>query len=420
MWVRHGGAQVLGGASGDLTAAGELTALLGTYGALVQLVLMARSPWLERTFGLDGLAHWHRRNGFATVILIIGHVVFTTAGYALGDGQSLAGEMLALLTTYPYVLMAAAATGLLVMVAVTSMRAIRRRLKHETWLFLHVYVYLAIVLAFGHELAVGFDFSNDNLARAYWIALYAVAFGLILSFRLGHPILLALRHELRVLAVVPEADGVASVYIGGRDLDQLNARAGQYFLWRFLARDRWWQANPFSLSAAPQQEQLRITVKAVGEGSGDVHLLTPGTRVFVDGPFGRFTLPRTRRPILFIAGGIGITPIRALLEELPPGRSRKVVIYRARRVEDLALVAELKQLAESRRADLHVIVGDPNSSQLPFEPLSAGRLQRLVPDIRQRDIFVCGPVGMMDVVRQSLDKLRIPDRQVHYETFALL
>lgn len=421
MWLRHGGLSVLGGASGDLTAAGELTALLGTYGALVQLVLMSRSPWLEQLFGLDGLAAWHRRLGFSTVVLICAHVVCTTAGYALGDGRSLLGETGTLVTTYPYMLMATAATALLLLVAVSSMRFARRRLEHETWQFIHVYVYLAIALAFGHQLAVGSDLSDDPVARAYWSALYVVAGGLILLFRVGHPLQLALRHELRVASVVPEAGGVASVYIEGRRLDRLQARAGQYFLWRFLARDRWWRAHPFSLSAVPTERSLRITVKAVGNGSRDVHRLMPGTRVFVDGPFGRFTARRLQRSgILFIAGGIGVTPVRALLEELPAGKRGVILIYRVRRHEDLALIREIEELARARRAVLHVIIGDPGSRELPRDPLAPQQLQHLVPDVRHREVFVCGPAGMMAVVRGSLERLHVPNAQVHYERFALL
>src|ERR1700724_3930206 len=198
MWVRHGALNQLGSPSAKLTAAGQITALVGTYGALVQVLLMARSPWLERRFGMDGLAQWHRWLGFGVTILISAHVVFSTAGYALGDGKSFVAEAWTLLTTYPYVLMATAATALLIMVAVTSLRMARRRLSWERWRFLHLYAYLAIALAFGHELAVGTDFTDDAIARWYWIALY-VAVGLcVLAFRVGHPLRMSLRHQLKV------------------------------------------------------------------------------------------------------------------------------------------------------------------------------------------------------------------------------
>ena len=420
MWIRHGGVGVSSaGGAGFLTGLGELTALLGTYGALVQLVLMSRIPWFEQLLGLDGLARWHRITGFSTITLILAHVVLTTTGIAISDGTNVAAEFSTFVTTYPYVLMATVATALFVMVGVTSMRWARRHLQHETWHFIHLYVYLAIVLAFGHELAVGADFVGDGLAVAYWVALYAVAFGLILGFRVIAPVRFSMRHQLRVAGTVRETDDVVSIYLEGRDLDDVRAKGGQFFLWRFLTRDAWWRAHPFSLSAAPNPHWLRITVKDVGAGSREVHSIAPGTRVMVEGPYGRFTaLPSRRSRVALIAGGIGITPVRSLLEDLPAGKGDIVIIYRARRPQDVVFQNELEELARQRKAALHLIIG--RRSEFSRDPLSAAALQELIPDIRSRDIYVCGPAGMLATVMRTLDSIGVPPARRHAERFALL
>jgi predicted ferric reductase len=423
MWLRHGGPDKLGSPGALATALGQLTALFGTYGALVQLVLMSRSPWMEQLFGLDRLAHWHRWLGISVTWLICGHVVLTTAGYALGDGSSFAGETWKLLTTFPFVLMATVATALLIMVAVTSARAARRRLKYETWHFIHLYAYLAIALSFGHVLAVGTDFSDDQLARVYWIAMYVVAGALILIFRIGHPVLLDRRHRLKVMRVVPEGPGVSSIYVTGRDLRSLRARAGQFFAWRFLARDRWWMAHPFSLSEAPNGEYLRITVKDVGDGTRDLARLKPGTRVAVEGPYGVFTtLRRRQKKVLLVAGGIGITPIRALLEDLPQGKGGVVLLYRARSWDEVLFRSELEEIIAARQGELHYLVGSRGAGRtdLPEQPFSAQTLRQLVPDVAQRDVFVCGSAQMMRELHDSLKEIGVPDAQIHYERFALL
>lgn len=423
MWLRHGGADNLGSPAALLTALGQLTALFGTYGALIQLVLMSRSPWMEQLFGLDRLAHWHRWLGFSVTTLICGHVVLTTAGYALGDGSTLASETWKLLTRFPYVLMATVATGMLLMVAATSVRAARRHLKYETWHFIHLYAYLAIVLSFGHVLAVGTDFSGDQLARVYWVALYVVVGILVVLFRVGHPLLLDRRHHLKVSRVVPEGPGVVSIYVTGTDLRNLRARAGQFFTWRFLTRDRWWMAHPFSLSAAPGGEYLRITVKQVGDGTGDLQMLRPGTRVAAEGPYGVFTtLRRRQKRVLLIAGGIGITPIRALLEELPQGRGGVVLLYRARSWDEVLFRDELEELVRARQGELRYLVGSraSSTSDLPEDPFSPRSLRQMVPDVALRDVFVCGSGQMMQELHDSLKELGVPDTQIHYERFALL
>ena len=418
MWVRHGGLSSLGSGSADLTAAGEITALLGTYAALVQLVLMSRSPVVERLCGADRLAHWHRLLGFSCVVLICGHVVLTTAGYALGDGRGAGSEFWTVLTTYPWMLMAGAGTLFLLMVAVTSVRAARRRMRYETWQFVHLYAYLAIALSLGHELAVGNDLS-DPVARDYWLALYAIAAGLILSFRVGHPLRIALRHRLRVARVVPEGAGIVSVYVTGRELGRLRASAGQYFRWRFLAGDGWWKAHPFSLSAAPNGDFLRLTVKAVGDGSAEVHRLTPGTAVVAEGPYGIFTAQRRRRSgVLLIAGGVGITPLRALLEEIGAGSS-PVLLYRAGSWDEVIFRDEIDELMALHGGTVHHLVGR-RGTEVGGDPLDAAALRRLVPDVRDRDVFLCGPPGMVAGVGDVLGALGVPGAQVHRERFALL
>ncbi|MEO6797815.1 MAG: ferredoxin reductase family protein [Candidatus Dormibacter sp.] len=421
MWVRHGGLTQLESSSAKLTAAGQITALVGTYFALVQVVLMARSPWLERRFGLDGLAQWHRWLGFTVTILISAHVVFSTIGYALGDGSSIAQEAWTLITTYPYVLMATVATGLLIMVAVTSIRMARARLSYETWRFVHLYAYLAIALAFGHELAVGSDFTEDFVARWYWIALYAAVGLCLLTFRIGEPLRRSLHHQLKVARVVPEAQDVVSVYITGHHLGELQARAGQYFRWRFLTRDNWWRTNPFSLSAPVNSQFLRITVKGIGDASRELQHLRPGTRVGIEGPYGLFTTGRlTRSKVLLIAGGIGITPLRALIEEIPPKKDAITLLYRARRWEDIVFRSELEQLIRDRRGVIHYLIGRRGTPELASDPISAQTVRRLVPDVISRDVFICGPHGMMKRTEEVLRTIGVPDQQIHLERFALL
>jgi predicted ferric reductase len=417
MWIRHGGLEQLSTLGGQLTAIGQLTALYGTYFALIQLVLMSRSPWLDQVFGMDGLAVAHRWLGFATVWLLLGHGVFTTVGYALGDGSTVIAEFWTLITTYPYVLMATVSGALFAAVAISSIRAARRRLSYETWYGIHLYAYLAIALGFLHQLFVGTDFIHDPFAVAYWIGLYVVTVALILVFRVGQPVLSSVRHRLRVTNVVTEAPGVISIYMAGRDLDQLAVRSGQYFVWRFLTRDGWWRGHPFSISSAPNGHWLRITIKELGDWSKALQSVSVGTRVFIEGPYGVLTGARRTRPrILLVAGGIGITPLRALLEALPAKRGEMTLLYRVRDARDIVFRDELETLAHARGAQIHYLFGSRDGGG--GDSLDAESLQRLVPDVRDRDVYLCGPVPMMQRVEDSLRRLGLPARQIHAERFA--
>jgi predicted ferric reductase len=420
MWVRHGGAGALGSPAGTLTAMGQLAALLGTYAALIQLVLMSRSPFLDQVVGPDRLAWAHRWLGFATAWLIGGHVLFTTAGYALGEGRTLIGQAVAFVGTYPFLPAAAAGFALFVLVTVSSVRAARRRMSYETWFGLHLYAYLAIALAFGHQLAVGSDFVDDPVAVAFWVGLYAATAALVLAFRVGQPLALAARHRFRVANVVVEAPGVVSIYVTGRDLDRLAVRAGQYFLVRLLTADGWWRAHPFSISAAPNGRFLRFTVKDLGDWSGGrLQRLPIGTRLVLEGPYGILTGARRTRPkVLLVAGGVGITPLRALLEALPGRPGDLALVYRARRPEDVVFRAELDRIAGARGATLHYLVGRRGEAAVGPDPVGPDALIGLVPDIRERDVFLCGPLSLMDAADRSLRRLGVPGSQIHLERFA--
>jgi predicted ferric reductase len=419
LWVAGGGPADIHDLASGLTGIGRVCGLLGAYLVLVQVLLLARIPLLDRSVGFDRLTVWHRRNGKVALGLLLVHATAITAGYTLADRISLWEEAGRLLSAYPGVITALAGLLTLVAVVVTSLVIVRRRLRYETWYFVHLYTYLAIALAFSHQIATGQEFVGEPAARVYWQGLYIATLAAVVVFRLGLPALRNLRHRLRVERVIEEAPGVVSLEIGGAHLDALKARPGQFFSWRFLTREHWWQSHPFSLSAAPDGRRLRITVKEVGDFSGGVRAIRPGTRVVFDGPHGAFTAAARRRPrVALIAGGVGITPIRALLEELQGEPGDITLVYRAAREDDVILRGELDELARRRGVEVHYVLGDhrgPGAAEL----LSADHLGRLVPDIAARDVYVCGPPAMADATGASLRRAGVPRRQVITERFAL-
>ena len=421
MWLRHGGLEQLSTPGGLLTAIGQLTGLYAAYLCLMQLVLMSRSPWLDQVFGMDRLSWAHRWLGFASIWLIAAHGVFTIVGYAFGDRLPILDEAWRILTTFAWVWPATIGSILFIAIGVSSVRAARRRLSYERWYLLHLLAYVAIALGFLHQLLVGSDFMDDPLARIYWIGLYALATGLVLLFRLGQPAMVNLRHRLSVARVVNEGPGVTSIYVTGRDLDRLPVRSGQYFVWRFLAGREWWHGHPFSLSAAPNGRSLRITVKALGDGTRRLQRIPVGTRVLVEGPYGVLTgARRTRRKVALLAGGIGIAPLRALLEVLPAAPGDLAMIYRAREPKHLVLREELDALAELRGATVQYVVGRRGSAELPGDPLGPHQLLRLLPDIVDRDVYLCGPTAMMERLEGALRELGVPPARIHAERFAYL
>lgn len=424
LWVSGRGLQDLG--SDFFTSAGRLTGLVSADLLLLQLLLMARIPWVERSYGQDELARRHRLTGFTSITLLAAHVVLISLGYAATDRSGLLGEVWTLVTTYAGMLLATAGTLALVMVAVTSVRAARRRLRYESWHLLHLYAYLGAGLALPHQLWTGADFAASPVATGFWWTAYAAAAGAVLVFRLGLPVWLNARHHLVVDQVVREAPGVVSVYLHGRRLDRLPVVAGQFFVWRFRSGPGWTCGKPFSLSAVPDthRNRLRITAKDLGPGSRRLARLRPGTRALFEGPYGRLTGTVRKGPKLtMFASGIGITPLRALLADLPYLPGEAVLFHRAGRHADLLFRRELDELAARRGIRIHYLLGRRSrdrTSWLPadYAPVPDEQvLRHLVPDIAEHDVYVCGPDAWTAAVVETARRAGVPADRVHSERF---
>jgi predicted ferric reductase len=411
--------------TGDyLAATGRLSGLLGAYLLLVLVALMARVPWVDTRVGPEVTARFHRALGEYTVTLLSAHAVLIVVGYATQSGTGVVTQAYTVAVSYPDVMMAIAALGLLIMVGVMSARRVRRRMMYETWYFMHLYVYLAMGLAFAHEFAVGADFSASARNRLLWSAAHIAVFATLILFRLVVPIVRSARHRVRVANVVAEGPGVISVYLTGRNLDRLGCAPGQFLRWRFLTRGLWWESHPYSLSAPPSGTMLRITVKSLGDGTRRLQrLLRPGTAVWFEGPYGTFTADRGRpraggrHRALLIAAGAGITPIRALYETLPGGPGDVVLVYRASRPRDLVFWRELESIARRRGFGLYPVTGSRADHR--GDPLTARDLLRAVPDTAHRDVYLCGPPGFVAGATAELREAGVPRRRIHAEAFEL-
>ena len=402
-------------ANNTLTTIGRVFGLHLGFVLALQLLLVARLPFLDRRLGMDRLTSWHRWTGFTIFWLVLLHPTFVLLGYSRPDEIPFLSEIPTLAKQMP-VLLGMIAAGLVAVVAVTSVRAARRRLSYELWHSIHLLVYAVIVLAVIHQVYEGSAFKTNDFTQLYWWGLWAFAIGALLTGRIIVPLVRNARHRMRVAAVVAESDDVVSVHVTGHDLHKLHARAGQFFLWRFPGYNRWWQVNPWSLSAAPDGNSLRLTAKGIGTTSAGLRELPVGARVFAEGPYGAFTAAgRTRQDTLLIAGGIGVTPIRALFEDNTL-TGDIVVLYRVRTPAEAVLLGELRNLARLRNARLHLLTGRTGGGNQPFSPEN---LRGLVPDITERDVYVCGPAPMTDAVLRSLRELRVPSRQFHAEVFRL-
>ena len=398
---------------GTTLAFGTLAALGGTYLCLVLLLLISRLPWLEREVGHDRMVTLHRKVAPYSLVLIAGHVVLTTVSYAQAAEHSVLGQFWTIVTKSAWMVPATVAFALMMSLGVMSYRRVRSKMKYETWWVAHLYFYVAVALSFGHQVVLGTMFVSHPAQRYFWTALYITVGLTILTSRVIAPIVTSTRHQLRVVSVVPEAYGVVSIYLAGRDLDLLKARGGQFFQWRFITRHWWWQSHPYSLSASPNPSWLRITVKNLGDQSAMLRQVRPGTRVWVEGPYGVFTAAARRGDrVTAFAAGVGITPIRAVLDDLPP-TTDVTLVYRVSNAAGAPLRAEIDALAAQHGWHVFYLEG---SRQL--HPLTRQLVTSVAPGIARSDVYVCGPDSFTSSIVDAARDAGVPDRRIHHEAFS--
>ena len=427
LWVGGGGVDaLLGGGANALNALGRLTGLVSANLLLLQVLLMARVPLFERGFGRDGMTRMHRLTGFWSLALLLAHIVLQTLGYAASAAVNPIAQVVEFVVDYPGMLLATAATALLILVAVTSMRRARRRLRYESWHLLHLYGYLGAGLALPHQLWTGADFSASALATTYWWGLWILTAIAVIVYRVIVPLVLSRRHALRVAEVAPDgADGV-TVRMRGHRLARLGARPGQFFVWRFLDGPGWTRGHPLSLSAAPTDAELRVSARFAGDGTVRLADLQPGTRVLIEGPYGRMTGDERRgRRLLMLGAGAGVAPLVSLLEGEPylPGEATIVTRDTA---PEVALRADALAALVRDRGVQHVALPGPRArSGAVWLPESHARwdgvqaLRHLAPDVLAHDVYVCGPPAWMDAVLRDLRAAGFPASRIHRESFAV-
>ena len=396
-----------------ITTISRFFALTGSYLSIIGLLLIARIPWVENALGHDRLVVWHRKAMPYALYMITLHVLLVALGYAGSEGKVIVHELWVMVTTYPWMLPAFVGFILLILAGITSYKQVRSQIKYETWWVIHLYTYLGVALSFMHQILTGGMFISHPLNRAYWIGLYVAVLLAIVTWRIALPTYRSLRHNLVISRIENEGPGVVSIYVSGKEISKLRAQGGQFFNWRFLTKDRWHESHPFSLSAAPTDNELRFTVKALGDSSQSIEKIPIGTRVIIEGPYGIFTrdMASQFKHVTLIGGGVGITPLRAIIEEIPDSTTIDV-IYRARDESDLVLKDELDKLASTRGIRVNYLVG-PRT----LFPINQFTIKKYAPRFADSDVYVCGPQTLIDAVVDACKEAGIPKNRIHHEAF---
>ena len=421
LFLAYGGAGKFGTVADAVTSVGIVAGLLGTDFILVMLVLAARVPIIDRTVGHDRAIAVHRSLGKPALYLLLAHGLLLLVGYGMTSGVIAIAEIGPMLAI-PDMPLAFVGLGLLIVVVVTSLVAVRKKFSYEAWHLVHLLSYVAVLVAVPHQLSVGGIFASGSFERAYWVALYILAFGSIATFRFAEPFFSSVRHRIRVQSIEQVAPGVASITLSGRHLRSLRSAGGQFFVWRFWTGRTWWHSHPISLSSVATDGTARITVRNLGTGSEAITRVPVGTRVWFEGPYGVFTdAGRTEPNLAVIVAGIGITPVRAFLEDsnIRPGEA--TLLLRASTKEETYLWDEVMDLARAKGAKVYTMIGPRARTAHRWMTEEDSRrgvtLRSIFPRLKESDLYICGPTAWLDEVEGEARALGLTEHQLHTERF---
>ncbi len=396
---------------GRFIAFGRLAGLLAEFFILLQLILIGRITFIEQLFGHDHLNQIHRWVGYGLVIFLLSHPLLLTLGYSQLSEVSFTSQFLNFIKNWEDVFKALLAVVLFFGVIISSIVIVKKRLHYETWHFTHLLMYGAIALAFGHQTNTG-DLTNGK-ALYYWTILNFSVFGLILLYRWLAPFYRFYLHRFYIEKIVKESPGIFSIYLKGKNLSAYKFFSGQFANLTFMQSGMWF-THPFSFSASPNENFLRFSIKTAGNFTDKINGLKINTKVIIDGPLGIFTLNKaTKNKFLLLAGGIGITPIRALAETLVKTNKDMVLLYGNRTASDIIFQNEFQVL----QINPHLTLSQEINGNYEKGYIDKDKILRLVPDFLEREIYLCGPNRMMQSVLKDLAQLNIPKNQIHYEKF---
>lgn len=402
-----------------LVESGAMLGLLGLGVLAGQLVISGRHRWFAAGVGQDNLLQFHRRTGVFGWALVLAHPTLLM----LGDSRFLAWldpREDALRAITMLVLVLAIST-----LAVTSLWRASLGLRYETWRTLHAALSLLVVAGgLGHAL-MGAHHTAGLPAQLLLVGVVGVPLALLLETRLWRPWRLR-RRPWRIVEIEERRAQSTRLVLRADGHPGLDFRAGQY-AWLTVGDTPFsLQQHPFSMASTPADPtRVEFIAKRVGDFTRSLPDIQPGTRAFVEGPYGVFSIDvEANRRAVFIAGGIGITPILSMLRACrEQGHSQPMWLLYGNQDEASIIAREaLEELARDLPLTLVHVLAEPSGGwDGACGYIDADRLQAtLPPDAGDIDYFVCGPEPLMDQVEPALKARGVDTLRLHSERFDLV
>lgn len=394
------------------TELGKGAALIGFALLTLQVVLSTRFKFIDRPFGLDVVMHFHKHMAIFATVLLLSHPMLLALGH----------KSIRLFTfeTSWQVNLGKVALLLLLLTILFAISFKMLRVNYQVWRFIHKGAIFIVILGFTHALVIGSDIQKSGMKIYFW-TLLVIAIGIFIYRNLFVP--LWGRQHFEVISVTQETYNTWNLALKPKNNQIFPYQPGQFMFLKLLREGYHSEEHPFTISSSPIQKGIiTATIKESGDYTRTIGQTKPGDTALIEAPFGRFSLVHHKaKSFLFVAGGVGLTPIISMLRYLRDTKDERPVtfIYGNRTENDIIFRDELETLP--RNVKLVHVLSEPDSQ---WQGARGYVNEQIIRDyagniLGHAHIYICGPPLMMENVISYLKTIGIKTNRIHYERFAL-
>jgi predicted ferric reductase len=409
LWLGSADLHAITGSIGAfIQALGKTAAISGTTLYLMLPIVGMRHYAVEYAFGgLDRARRVHKLAGKIAFFTILAHP------FLLGLGRLLSGRRLTTVWNWASLSVIVGITALFAMVAAVSLN-MYGHIKHQRWVKVHYILSWIIPIFLLHGLLANSQIVHIKPLLWYIVGLSTTSFLLFYYQTLLRPYVK--KRYLYQIADTHLLEGGVTELVLKTTGPRMPYRPGQYAFVSFISQFIDPEAHPFSFTTANNGPYLRFAIKALGDDTSNVAELKPGTAVYLDGPYGRFSYGLTKnKQQIWVAGGVGITPFLSMARSLSRHSDIKVTLfYATQRLQDAAFLHELFEIKRSLAGNFEVVLVDEKISGR----ISLDMMSKVIKDLQQPAYFMCGPQGMMKALKLQLVKAGVKQRSIHVEDFS--
>jgi predicted ferric reductase len=388
----------------------KIGSLVGTVLLLWQVILGFRGLSSRLTDDIIWMIELHKKLGLWGALLILLHPMFITF-YYLGKFDQNPWLLPRQAGFNAFVVVGMAALSVLAVIVLTSVMW-RDRMSYRTWYFIHLSSYLMIPAVLVHSLPIGSTIGGTHLLYV-WVGLALVVAAVWVQRFLFHLGLSAKPHL--ATEIKRHAPEVVEIFMSPQGR-RLSPRIGQFTYVRLGRRG---SPRPYTISAYDEHTgAMSITVKAFGRTSTSMQSVQPGDALALDGPYGVFgqSALQTLRPVVMVAGGIGITAFRRLIRHLEWAQDRRAsLFYGSVTAEQICYKEELAQLQHVKV--VHVMSGQPDWTGEKGFITTELMTRHVQDDLTECEVLICGPPVMIRKLEGELLSHGVPHEQIHHELF---